>query len=123
MCCITAAITTDVARKSRRFERDDHQGQLNKLCVEVEHKENEKLRLKGANDRLLGRLLCATELIDVYHTYAAEIIKLEQDLASLRKSNADQSGMLRNMQDVLNFRAKQTDIGEANLQAPSSSAV
>ena len=72
---------------------------------------------------MLAKLLCATELIDVFHTHAAEISKLEQDLASLRKSNADQSGMLRNMQDVLNFRAKQADIGEANLQAPSSSAV
>ena len=43
---------------------------------------------------------------------------MEQDLASLRKSNADQSGMLRNMQDVLNFRAKQADIGEASRMLP-----
>lgn len=52
--------------------------------------------------------------------HAGEISTLEQDLASLRKSNADQSGMLRNMQDVLNFRAKQADIGEGKLPCLAS---
>ena len=73
-----------------QFIREDRQGELNQLCADVEQKQNDKARLKE------------------------EIAKLEQDLAAMRKANADQSGMLRNMQDVINFRAKEKDIGEIN---------
>jgi hypothetical protein len=41
-----APTEADVAQ-SCRFMRENRQGQLNKLCVEVEQRENDKMRLKG----------------------------------------------------------------------------
>lgn len=93
---LLATMKTSLAELTRmrnaieQFVRDDRLGQLRALCGEVEQKQEDKTRLKK------------------------EISELEQSLAGMRKSNADQSGMLRNMQDVINFRAKKADIDEIN---------